>query len=347
MKNHRLCYISRNYRGVDGSGNKAKTDNEDTLTKMGATNLGLHRTFYRNKVVKFLLDLAGIILYCIRVRKDDRIVLQYPVKKYYNFICNVAHMRGAKVITLIHDLGSMRRKKLTIDKEIKRLMHSDYVIASNEVMSKWLSDHGYTNPLGALGLFDYRSQTSHIDVTDQHKVPMLVYAGALAMRKNAFLLQMPDVIKGYELHIYGNRSGLPDMKDSDSIIFHDFTPADKFIESAQGDFGFVWDGDSIDSCTGNFGEYLRYNSPHKVSFYVRAGMPIVIWSEAALASLIRKEGIGICIDSIHDLDSLASLSDAEMAQMRENVRRVSDKLASGGYFKDAVEKAVMSLNSIE
>ena len=31
MGNHRLCYLTRNYRGVEGSGNKAKTDNEDTL----------------------------------------------------------------------------------------------------------------------------------------------------------------------------------------------------------------------------------------------------------------------------------------------------------------------------
>ncbi len=343
----RLCYISRNYRGVEGSGNKAKTDNEDTLEEMGAVNLGLHRTLYNNKVVKFLLDLLGILLYCLRVRRNDIILLQYPVKKYFSFICHMAHLRGAKVITLIHDLGSMRRKKLTVEKEIDRLMHADYVIASNGVMQQWLKEHGYKNQLGALGLFDYRSHTVHQESSTprEDNEHTLVYAGALAMRKNAFILQLPDVIKGYKLHIYGNRSGLPTLKESPQLIFHNFMPADQFIESAEGDFGFVWDGDTIDSCTGNFGEYLRWNSPHKVSFYLRAGMPIIIWKEAALAGLIQSEGIGLCISSIEELNTLLpQVTSEQMNAMRARVRMVSDRLAHGEFFKHALEKALSDMH---
>ena len=344
MSTNRLCYISRNYRGVDGSGNKAKTDNEDTLVEMGAVNLGLRRTLYDNKVVTFFLDLMGILKYCASVRKDDIILLQYPVKKYFAFICRVAHWRGARTIALIHDLGSMRRKKLTEEQEIRRLMHADYVIASNGVMRQWLASRGYSHPLGALGLFDYRSKTVHHEQERTKGEGSIVYAGALAMRKNAFILQIPDVISGYELHIYGNRSGLPSLKESPRVIFHDFMPADKFIESVQGDFGFVWDGDSLDSCTGSFGEYLRWNSPHKVSFYIRAGLPIIIWRQAALASIVEQEGIGLCIDSVEQLNTLlASVTDEQMEEMRKNVRRVSQQLSRGEYLRRAVEQAVNEL----
>ena len=340
----RLCYISRNYRGVESSGNKAKTDNEDTLEEMGAVNLGLRRTFYNNKLLKFFLDLAGILLFCVLVRKGDIIVLQYPVKKYFSFICRVAHLRGAHVIALIHDLGSMRRKKLTPKQEIARLMHADYVIASNEVMKQWLASRGYSHPLGALGLFDYRSKTVHHEQERPKGECSIVYAGALAMRKNAFILQIPDVISGYELHIYGNRSGLPSLKESPRVIFHDFMPADKFIESVQGDFGFVWDGDSLDSCTGSFGEYLRWNSPHKVSFYVRAGLPIIIWREAALAGIVEKEGIGLCIDSVEELNTLlSSITEEQMGRMRKNVQRVSSQLSSGEFLRHAVNEALREL----
>ena len=79
----RLCYITRNYRGVSSAGNKAKTDNEDTLTEIGAINLGLRRTFYRNKILTFFIDLAGVIKFVFSVRRDDLVVLQYPVKKYF------------------------------------------------------------------------------------------------------------------------------------------------------------------------------------------------------------------------------------------------------------------------
>ena len=41
----------------------------------------------------------------------------------------MAHMRGARVVVIIHDLGSFRRKALTPEKEICRLNHADYIIA--------------------------------------------------------------------------------------------------------------------------------------------------------------------------------------------------------------------------
>jgi hypothetical protein len=240
----------------------------------------------------------------------------------------------------------MRRKKLTEEQEIRRLMHADYVIASNGVMRQWLASRGYSHPLGALGLFDYRSKTVHHEQERTKGECSIVYAGALAMRKNAFILQIPDVISGYELHIYGNRSGLPSLKESPRVIFHDFMPADKFIESVQGDFGFVWDGDSLDSCTGSFGEYLRWNSPHKVSFYIRAGLPVVVWREAALASIVEKEGIGLCIDSIRQLgERLAAITPEQHATMLRNVSRVSQKMSEGGFLRNALQEAMLHLKT--
>ncbi len=338
---HRLCYISRNYRGVESSGNKAKTDNEDTLVSLGAVNLGLKRSYHKSKISTFFLDLMGIMKYSLTVRPNDIIVLQYPVKKYFTFICIVAKMRGAKTISLIHDLGSFRRKKLTVAEEIKRLSFSDYVIASNEKMKEWLSNHGFSNELGALGLFDYRSSSE--SPTDHTSFPCrrVVYAGALAMRKNSFILDMSSIIQSYQLHIYGNRDGLNGIKDSRDIIFHGFSPADDFIESVDADFGLVWDGDSLDSCTGSFGAYLQYNSPHKVSFYLRAGLPIIIWRKAAVADIVQKEGIGICIDSIDELNTiLPNITDEQMQRMRDNVKRVSDRLKNGYYLSTAINKAI-------
>lgn len=346
---HRLCFISRNYRGIDSSGNKAKTDNEITLRQMGAHNLGLHTTYYNSKILTFFLDLAGIIKMMLTIRPGDIVLLQYPVKKYFAFICKFAHLRHAKTIALIHDLGSMRRKKLTIGQEIKRLMHADYVIASNEKMQGWLAQHGFTNPTGALQLFDYRSE--RVASASAHQAsgacPSLVYAGALAPRKNSFLLKMQEHIRDYQLEIYGNESGLPGLQAGDKIHLHGFINPEDFISGVKGDFGFVWDGDSIDTCSGNFGEYLRWNSPHKVSFYLRAGLPVIIWKEAALAPIIEKEGAGFAISSIQELnDRLQTLSADDIQNMRANVLRVSNQLRSGHFFTTAVNKALATLTQV-
>ena len=340
----RLCYISRNYQTIDNSGNKAKTDNERTLRELNAHNLGLPTTYYDSKIITFFFDLAGIIKMMFTIKSNDVIVLQYPVKKYFSFICKYAHLHNAKVIALIHDLGSMRRKKLTIEKEISRLMHADHVIASNETMATWLKDHGYSKSLNSLGLFDYRSiSTSKEHICDNNRYS-LVYAGALAIRKNAFLLKMQDIIKGYKLNIYGNRNGLPGLEDSDNIQVHDFMKSEEFITGVDGDFGFVWDGDSLDTCSGSFGEYLRWNSPHKVSFYLRAGLPIIVWKEAAIAPIIKSEGIGICISNIAELNYiLQSITVEEMQKMRENVSRVSKDLSNGAFLNKAVYNGIQML----
>ena len=374
----RICYISRNYRGLTSSGNKAKTDYEDTLTEMGAVNLALRRTTYRNKVVTFVLNLMGIVKYAFCVRKGDVVVLQYPLKKYFALVCRVAHWRKAHVVALIHDLGSMRRRKLTVGQEISRLSNADYVIASNEVMKQWLEQKGLTIPMGALGLHDYRgyyyrgyegtgvrgyenslvagdtgnlapshprTPASSHPLTPKN-LPIIVYAGALAMRKNAFMLQMGDIANDYQLHVYGNADGLPGLQPSPSVVIKGFMPAEEFIAKVEGDYGLVWDGDSLDACTGNFGEYLRYNSPHKLSFYIRAGLPVVVWREAALASIVEKEGIGLCIDSIRQLgERLAAITPEQRATMLRNVSRVSQKMSEGGFLRNALQEAMLHLKT--
>lgn len=86
-------------------------------------------------------------------------------------------------------------------------------------------------------------------------------------------------------------------------------PSEEFIKHIDADFGLVWDGDSLDGCSGEYGQYLKWNSPHKVSFYLRAGLPLIIWKEAAVAPIIEEAGAGITIWSLKELDDkLANLT---------------------------------------
>lgn len=151
---------------------------------MGAINLGLPRTIRNSKILAFFLDLIGILRACILLQKDDILFLQYPVKKYFSFLCHVAHLKGAKTISLIHDLGSFRRKKLTVAQELKRLSHTDYIIATNQAMKLWLEQQGLEKPIGALGFHDYLSPSVAADKKHQpNEVWNIVYAGSLNLRK--------------------------------------------------------------------------------------------------------------------------------------------------------------------
>ena len=90
------------------------------MTSLGYRNLGIRQSVSNGGLKHFVRNLAGVIKECGTIRPGDIVVLQYPLKKYFSPVCHIAHARGAKVIALIHDLGSFRRKALTEGKEIGR-----------------------------------------------------------------------------------------------------------------------------------------------------------------------------------------------------------------------------------
>lgn len=347
MEKSRLCYISRNYYDKTSAGNKAKTDYEDILSDMGAVSIGLPRRISGHKAVAFVYNLLGVLLAGLRMRRGDVIVLQYPVKKYFTLICRMARLRGARTMSLIHDLGSFRRRKLTVREELRRLSHTDYVIATNAVMASWLKEQGLRVPTGALGFHDYLSGVRRQDVPRERVSGTrdIVYAGSLNLRKNAFILHLKEMDRTFRLHLYGEMTDYQAIADDSMIVWHGFVRADDFIGHVQGDFGLVWDGDSPDECRGDFGGYLRYNTPHKASFYLRAGLPLIVWEQSAIAPLVRQYGVGITVASLGDLNQwLLSLSDEEYRSMKDRVWQLSDRIASGAFLREAVGRGLECLS---
>lgn len=335
--NKRMLFISHNYfKG----GNKAKSDIEDILTILGASNIGLQRSSVNSKVASFFLNLIGILRTCLLMHKGDLLILQYPLKKYFAFVCHMAHLKGARPICIIHDLGSFRRKKLSVEQEIKRLSCCDYVIASNSVMAEWLKEQGLRKPIGSLGLFDYLSaqDIEKKEVVPANQLKKVVFAGGLSMKKTSFIVELSKCqLSSYELAIYGDKNRLHDIQANPHLCFKGFIPSDDFIQEVEADFGLVWDGNSLDTCSGAFGEYLRWNSPHKASFYLRAGLPLIVWKEAAIAPLIEQLGVGISIASLEDLDStLANIPEEKILDMKKKAKDMAKKLNEGYFTKQAL-----------
>ena len=335
------CYLSRNYKGLNGAGNKAKTDIECTMQDMGFTNVGLKRTYYIHPVAAFLATLLGVIKALCLISKGDVLVLQYPLKKYFSFICRVARLKSVKVVVVIHDLGSFRRKKLTVEQEIKRLSRVDYIIAHNEKMQQWLVEQGCNRPIGCLEIFDYLSCCELPSFRPLERPFRILYAGALNPRKNKFLYQWGNSIHHYHVNLYGNGFELNKASGKEHFTAMGFVKSDELIARADGDFGLVWDGYSVASCTGDFGEYLQYNNPHKTSLYLRCGLPVIIWKKAALADFITKNGVGLCIGSLEELDQLLlSITDEQYAQMRIRAGKMGARLNQGYFIRKALQEAM-------
>lgn len=336
----RYCYISKSYPNINSGGNKAKTDVEAIMDSMGFINIGLKQSIDKSKVKGFILTLLGVLKSCFLLKKGDILVLQYPLKKYYTFICKVAHLKGAKVVTLIHDLGAFRRKKVTKEKEKERLANSDYLIALTEQMRDYLvKDQGYAQPVSVLEMWDYLSSTSPIEKKEFNtELKNIVYVGALSRKKHSFVYKLDESesFNSYKITIYGGGFEADSIIHKGSFDYKGIVEPDDLITQLDADYGLVWYGNSIDEIDGTYGEYLKITAAHKPSLYLRCHIPVIVWAKSAQADFVRKHNVGICIDSLEDISSIiSSVSEEEYSQMRENTKKISSMLSDGYFFKRA------------
>lgn len=339
----RKCFISRNYKSVNSAGGKAKTDIERIMEADGFTNLGRLQTHYKGKVIDFFLTLSGVLLAMARIKRGDVIVLQYPMKKYYERVCDVAHAKGAKIITQIHDLNAFRSKRLTTRQEIDRLNHSDAVIAHNDTMKEWLSRNGCKAELLTLGIFDYLTEEPIVSKRENpggEKLSMF-FVGNLNPKSNPFAYDLTNRMKVHKLYLYGNNYHKELLDESKQGQYLGYAVDHELMKSNMGDFGLSWYGESLDEGKGKIGEYMAYNNPHKVSLYLRCHAPVIVSKTAGLAKFVEDNGIGLCVDSLQDIERiLDNISPEKYDEMRRNAIRVSDKIAAGHYFRTAVNKAI-------
>lgn len=334
-------YLSKNYNNLSSAGNKAKTDIEDIMSGCNFKNIGLARTVSSNKIYGYFRTFFGVVKSVFSMHRGDIVVLQYPFKKYFEFLCKAARFNNAKVITVIHDLGSFRRKKLTLEKEIRRLSGSDFIIAHNSSMKKFLEENGCKVKINCLQIFDYLSSSGINGKKTVQRPFKVVYAGTLNYKKNRFVYNVGNYIKSYILVLYGRGLEKEHFNFTSKIDFRGFIASDKMISENDGDFGLVWDGNSSDTCGGDYGIYLKYNNPHKASFYLRSGMPLIVWSQSALAEFVIDNKIGFCIDKITDIDDiLEKMTDEEYNVMKVNACRMSVLLNSGHYIKQAINEGI-------
>lgn len=323
------------------SPNKAKNDIDNIVEHMGYKNLsGADKS---GSVARFMSKVRGVMNILFSVKRGDMLFLQYPMKKFYKIACSFAHFKGAKVITVIHDLGTFRRHKLTAEQEIKLLSGSDVLIVHNGEMEKWLAEHGYKNKMVQLGIFDYLSDCQAPEHT--HKTNWkVIFAGGLGPQRRKFMEHLEEHMDGWDLDLYGPHMTAEDAKIWTKIKYNGLRKPDELISQNDGDFGLVWDGESMDECNGDWGSYLLVNNPHKTSFTYRCGMPVIIWAKAAMAKFITENRAGIAIESLRDLsEKLKGLSQEDYAKMKNNATEIGKQVGEGHYIRTALATSIAYL----
>ncbi|GAA4272335.1 beta-1,6-galactofuranosyltransferase [Aquimarina gracilis] len=344
-------YISRNYKSLFNAAGKAKTDCEFVLKEMGFKNLGFKQSSVPNSALGTIKNFFGISLALLRLPFKSTLCTQYPLNKFRGYVLFVAKLKRCKVITIVHDVRFLKGRTGSAAKELKKIITSDAIIVHNEAMKNWFLEQDVKIPIIVLGIFDYvlnNGLPKQNDKNDGVTPYQIVYAGGFAEGKNSYIYDLDTLDKNnFTMKLYGvgfDYGKLKVDKQTSILEYQGAFPSDQVAYKIEGSFGLVWDGISTEECSGQYGQYLKFNNPHKTSLYILCGLPVVVWDKAAISTFILENNIGLVVSNLKDLsDKLEQLSKEDYKTMKANVNNVRTKIISGGYLNNAVNEALQNI----
>lgn len=295
------------------------------------------------------------------LKKNDIIICQHPYigrRASLAMIPFVKRVKKCSFIGIIHDIDTLRfcqsnitRKEAKHFKRVDRLLHYyDIVISHNPSMSKYLISKGIDEKrIVNLGIFDYLTDCKVCNRV-KSAVPTIAIAGNLSSDKSGYIYMLDKLIseKNSNLHINLYGVNYQDMNtEKSNISYHGSFLPEELPSYLVGDFGLVWDGNSLQTCNGHTGYYLRYNNPHKASLYLASGMPVIVWNESALRDFVVDNKIGICVSSLGEIEEkIRNISPEEYDIMCRNVDRISIDIRNGAYFYNALDIGIARLEEM-
>lgn len=345
-----IYYITRYTGNTKDAGTKAPNDIETICKKNGWTEVKFINPNESNKsligkIKKIIININNWRTLSRRVEKGDFVLYQHPMyfgTKFANKYIPYIQKRGVKFIALIHDLESLRNlvavtdeaKKSHVFGDLVLLKKFDYIIAHNQYMKKYLIENNIDEEkIVCLEIFDYLCKTKFSASQIANSVSI---AGNLDSNKCGYIYELANDNPEVKVELFGGNY-VKNNSLSNLLYRGSFSP-EEITGVLSGSFGIVWDGPTATSCTGNTGNYLRYNNPHKTSMYLAAGIPVIVWEEAAIAKFVIENKVGIAVKSLEKLaDELNNMSVEEYNIMAQNARTIGELLRKGHYFQEAMK----------
>lgn len=345
MKNVYLLYFKE--KSGYHAGFKAREDIKEICLKNKFKIISFMLWVDDKTIFKRFLRLLCYFISLIRLlfflKKGDVLIVQYPQFTYVLefFFHALFPKKRFCVIAMIHDVESLRENGFISGKEIENLNKYNYIIAHNEKMKMELNDKNVGCKVFVIDLFDYILNDDVIEfVNNNIKMEYdsnntIAIAGNLDPRKTGYLYKINESsINSLEFYLFGvlfneHKMNIPRYKYKG--VF------DPNIPKLNAKWGLIWDGNSTNTCNGMFGEYLKFNNPHKVSLYLAMGIPVIIWNKSALSDFVLKNNLGITISSLDDLEKEIKFIDPKKyIEIKNNVSVLSNKIQKGYFFNKVI-----------
>lgn len=282
------------------------------------------------------------------IESNSAILLQYPLIGNFHIISRFVRKlkrKKCKIIILVHDLHSLRFGHNIADEFDGYLKYADVIIVHNDKMKELFVNNGYKEKnIVCLKIFDYLLKVQENDKLYSKTSKTVVLAGVLDRERSPYIYQLGKV-DNVIFNLYGPLYD-HSLDECSNINYMGFFSQTDLPHHLNEGFGLIWDGNSLNSCTGAMGDYLKINNPHKTSLYLASGIPVFIWSKAALADFVKSNGVGFVIDEISDIESIFNeLDEKKYIELKENVANIQGKIVNGYFTNSALEKALQMVNN--
>jgi hypothetical protein len=336
---YRKIFLSTEIADEKTAKSKAKVDVMEILEREGYHLVYFPKVSSVSGIVKFWRSLSKL------VDKNSHLVLEYPCmpRRRIWVISMFKFLKGIKLYGVIHDIGDLRFPEYRQMSDMLFLKRFDGLISHNQAMTEWLRKRGYKKPVVNLNVFDYclkQEKTFSESSVSGNKLRVL-YAGNLAYNKATYIYDKGlGHFGGFQLSVYGQHFEKERINGSMITYKGVFNPdAPDLPEKYH--FGLIWEGESIDTCTGQYGQYIKFNNPHKFSLYLSLGLPVIVWKEAAIASFVNENRIGFTISSFDDLSKAGeTITDKKYSEYLSNIEQLSQKVRSGYFLGTAINQLV-------
>lgn len=321
----RLTEINKSGEQIFNAGSKAVVDADAVLASRGYELAYIETFGSANKGLgKKLRRVAELFRLRSQFGQTDALFIQYPVYTYKDknklleFI--LSRFKG-KMTILVHDMPGYK-KQTGIDSDFLLLTrYRPEIIAHTPAMARQI-ERDAALPEGSvrtLNLFDYITTDTAAEPTPGGRT--VIYAGNL--RDCPFVSRLAE-IDSLNFNIYGVAS--PNVVEGPNCHYcGKFSPEQ--VSAIKGDWGLVWHGPDLETSAGNIGEYLRIISSHKISLYLAACKPVILWDESSVADFITEHKLGIAVKSMFDIPAaLDALTPDQIAEITKNVKEYSRKL---------------------
>ena len=316
------------------AGGKAKSDVRTLALRHGMRPVDMDNSgSHSQKARRSVLEAPSLARSLSSLRADEVLLCQYPIGQVGIRIASRLG-RQARSIAFIHDIESLRQG-VDPSTEMRLLGRFDAVVVHTPAMQRWLQAQIPGVSTAVLDVFDYLVAEPHRRPVASALPASLVVAGSLRPSKARYLYELgslPVPVRAYGPEC--DQAMLPDSVEWRGVLDPD-APGTRPVDG----FGVVWDGLSPSGLRGAGGNYLRYNAPHKFSFYLTMGMPVVVCRESAMAPFVEANGIGLCFDSIAQAaEAMGAVTPAQWSHMLASVWSLRDRIVAGHFTAAALGK---------